>query len=55
LRQSIKDQPPKIKTVIEEVKVPSVPEELLESLAELAARAEASADNLEQKIAQPVV
>jgi hypothetical protein len=30
-----------------------VPEELLESLAELSARAEAAADDLEQKIAQP--
>ena len=53
LRQSNKNITPEIKTVIKEVKVTSVPEELLESLAELSARAEAAADNLEQKIAQP--
>ena len=53
LRQSNKNITPEIKTVIKEVKVTSVPEELLESLAELAARAEAAADDLEQKIAQP--
>jgi cell division protein ZapA len=54
LRQSNKNITPEIKTVIEEVKVISVPEELLESLAELSARAEAAADDLEEKIAQPV-
>jgi len=53
LRQSNKNITPEIKTVIKEVKVTSVPEELLESLAELSARAEAAADDLEQKIAQP--
>ena len=53
LRQSNKNITPEIKTVIKEVKVNSVPEELLESLAELSARAEAAADDLEQKIAQP--
>jgi cell division protein ZapA len=54
LRQSIENKAPEIRTVIEEVKVTSVPEELLESLAELSARAEAAADDLEEKIAQPV-
>ena len=53
LRQSNKNITPEIKTVIKEVKVTAVPEELLESLAEMSARAEAAADNLEQKIAQP--
>jgi cell division protein ZapA len=53
LRQSNKNITPEIKTVIKEVKVTAVPEELLESLAELSARAEAAADDLEQKIAQP--
>ena len=53
-RQSIKNKAPEIKTVIKEVKVISVPEELLESLAELSARAEAAADDLEEKIAQPL-
>jgi len=53
LRQSNKSITPEIKTVIKEVKVTAVPEELLESLAELSARAEAAADDLEQKIAQP--
>ncbi|MDG1505421.1 MAG: cell division protein ZapA [Planktomarina sp.] len=41
-----------IKTVIKEVKVPVVPPALLESLAELSARAEAAADDLEERIAQ---
>ena len=53
LRQSNKNIAPEIKTVLKEVKVTAVPEELLESLAELSARAEAAADDLEQKIAQP--
>ena len=53
LRQSNKNITPEIKTVIKEVKVTAVPEELFESLAELSARAEAAADDLEQKIAQP--
>ena len=53
LRQSNKNITPEIKTVLKEVKVTAVPEELLESLAELSARAEAAADDLEQKIAQP--
>ena len=53
LRQSNKNITPEIKTVIKEVKVTAVPEELLESLAEMSARAEAAADDLEQKIAQP--
>ena len=54
LHQNIENKTPEIRTVIEEVKVTSVPEELLESLAELSARAEAAADDLEEKIAQPV-
>ena len=53
-RQIIKNKAPEIRTVIKEVKVISVPEELLESLAELSARAEAAADDLEEKIAQPL-
>ena len=53
LRQSNKNIAPEIKTVLKEVKVTAVPEELLESLAEMSARAEAAADDLEQKIAQP--
>ena len=43
---------PEIKTVVTEVEVPVVPPALLESLAELAARAEAAADDLEERIAQ---
>ena len=42
-----------IKTVVKEVEVPVVPPALLESLAELSARAEAAADDLEERIAQP--
>jgi cell division protein ZapA len=53
LRQSNKNIAPEIKTILKEVKVTAVPEKLLESLAELSARAEAAADDLEQKIAQP--
>ena len=43
---------PKIKTVIKEVEVPVVPPALLESLAELSARAEAAADDLEERLAE---
>ena len=43
---------PEIKTVIKEVEVPVVPPALLESLAELSARAEAAADDLEERFAQ---
>ena len=43
---------PEIKTVIKEVEVPVVPQALLESLAELSARAEAAADDLEERLAQ---
>ena len=46
---------PKIKTIIEKVEADSVPEELLEVLSDLSARAEAAADNLEQKLAQSVM
>jgi cell division protein ZapA len=42
-----------IKTVVKEVEVPTVPIALLETLAELSARAEATADDLEERIAQP--
>ena len=43
---------PEIKTVIKEVEVPVMPPALLESLAELSARAEAAADDLEERLAQ---
>ena len=43
---------PEIKTVIKEVEVSVVPPALLESLAELSARAEAAADDLEERLAQ---
>jgi cell division protein ZapA len=46
------DIPPEIKAVVTEVEVPVVPLALLESLAELAARAESAADDLEERIAQ---
>lgn len=46
------DISPEIKAVVTEVEVPVVPPALLESLAELAARAEAAADDLEERIAQ---
>ena len=51
-RTEAHDIPPEIKTVVKEVEVPAVPSALLESLAELAARAEAAADDLEERIAQ---
>ena len=54
MRQILKDTPPEIKTLTKEVKVAVIPAELLESLAELSARAESAADNLEEKAAQPV-
>ena len=41
-----------IKPVAKKVEVPVVPPALLESLAELSARAEAAADDLEERIAQ---
>ena len=41
-----------IRTVVKEVEVPVVPTALLESLAELSARAEAAADDLEERINQ---
>ena len=53
LRQSNKNIYPEIKTIIEKVKVESIPEELLKSLSNLSTRAETAADNLEQKLAQP--
>ena len=54
MRQILKDTPPEINTLTKEVEVAVIPAELLESLAELSARAEAAADNLEEKAAQPV-
>ena len=54
LRHNNKNISPQIKNIIEKVKVDTVPEELLETLSKLSARAEAAADNLEQKLAQPV-
>jgi cell division protein ZapA len=44
-----------IKTVAKEVEAPVVPPALLESLGELSARAEAAADDLEERIAQSAV
>ena len=44
-----------IKTVVKEVEAPVVPPALLESLEELSARAEAAADDLEERIAQSAV
>ena len=55
LRQNNKNISPEIKTIIEKVKVTDIPEKLLESLTDLSMRAEAAADNLEQKLAQPVL
>ena len=54
MRQILKDTPPGIKTLTKEVEVSVIPAELLEILAELSARAEAAADNLEEKAAQTV-
>jgi len=51
-QQSAHEIAPEIKTVIKEVEVPVVPPALLESLAELSARAEAAADDLEERLAQ---
>ena len=55
LRQNNKNISPEIKTIIEKVKVTHIPEKLLESLSDLSIRAETAADNLEQKLAQPVL
>ena len=55
LRQNNKNISPEIKTLIEKVKVTYIPEKLLESLSDLSMRAETAADNLEQKLAQPVL
>ena len=55
LRQNNKNISPEIKTIIEKVKVTDIPEKLLESLTDLSMRAETAADNLEQKLAQPVL
>ena len=51
-QRSAHENAPEIKTVIKEVEVPVVPPALLESLAELSARAEAAADDLEERLAQ---
>ena len=55
LRQNNKNISPEIKTIIEKVKVTQIPDKLLESLSDLSMRAEIAADNLEQKLAQPVL
>ena len=55
LRESFKNITPEIKTIKEEVKVPSTPDELLQSLSRLSANAEATADRLEQKLAQAIL
>ena len=51
-QQASQGVPQEITTVIKEVEVPVVPPALLESLAELSARAEAAADDLEERISQ---
>ena len=51
-QRSAQEIAPEIKTVIKEVEVPVVPPALLESLAELSSRAEAAADDLEERLAQ---
>ena len=55
VKQTLKDIPGEIKAVTKEVEVPTIPSSLLDSLAELSARAEAAADNLEEKAAKPAV
>ena len=55
LRQNNKNISPEIKTIIEKVKVKSIPEELLKTLSDLSVRAETAADNLEQKLVDPVM
>ena len=55
LRQNNKNISPEIKTIIEKVKVTHTPDKLLEILSDLSIRAEIAADNLEQKLAQPVL
>ena len=55
LRQNNQNISPEIKTIIEKVKVTHIPEKLLESLSDLSIRAETAADNLEQKLAQPLL
>ena len=55
VKQNLKDIPQEIRTVTKEVEVPIIPSALLESLAELSARAEAAADSLEEKTAYPIV
>ena len=55
LRQNNKNISPEIKTITEKVKATHIPDKLLESLSDLSMRAEIAADNLEQKLAQPVL
>jgi cell division protein ZapA len=55
VKQTLKDIPREIRTVTKEVEVPTIPSSLLDSLAELSARAESAADNLEEKVAKPAV
>ena len=51
-KQASQEVSQEIRTVVKEVEVPVVPTALLESLAELSARAEAAADDLEERINQ---
>jgi len=51
-KQTSQEVSQEIRTVVKEVEVPVVPTALLESLAELSARAEAAADDLEERINQ---
>ena len=55
LRQYIKNIVPENKTLVEEFKLIDVSENLLKNLTKLSACAESAADNLEQKLAQPVL
>ena len=52
VQQASQEISQEINTVIKEVEVPVIPPTLLESLAELSARAEAAADDLEERISQ---
>ena len=51
-KQDYQEVSQEISAVVKEIEVPVVPTALLESLAELSARAEAAADDLEERINQ---
>ncbi len=51
-KQDSQEVSQEISAVVKEIEVPVVPTALLESLAELSARAEAAADDLEERINQ---